>query len=95
MSAATGHTRWCAGGHRCNLGEHRAEPLSFAVPGAGTAVLTRVRDANGRQYAEVRLRVALPAEDASARIRLAVLFGQLRALLGPQRSRVRSERAGA
>jgi hypothetical protein len=80
------HPEWCARGHRCGLGEHRAEPLVVSVPGAGRIVLTRVRGTGGRDYAEVTLRLVLPAREADARTRLAALLSHLRALVGPPRS---------
>jgi hypothetical protein len=86
MSAASGHTAWCAGGHRCNLGEHRATPITITVPGAGTAVLTRVRARDSTEYAEIRLRAALPADEPAARLRLAALLTYVRTLLGPART---------
>lgn len=86
MSAATGHTRWCAGGHRCNLGEHRATPITVKVPGAGTAVLTRVRAGDGSEYAEIRLRATLPDDEPAARLRLTALLTHARTLLGPART---------
>jgi hypothetical protein len=79
------HTAWCAGGHRCNLGEHRADPLTIRVPGAGTAVLTRVRSADGTEHAEIRLRATLPDDESNARLRLAALLTYMRTLLGPPR----------
>ncbi|MGI5182301.1 hypothetical protein ACQEVZ_39040 [Dactylosporangium sp. CA-152071] len=66
----TRHTDWCAGGHRCNLGEHRADPLVVDVPGLGRALLTRVRAADGREHAEVTLTVALAAAEPVARAQL-------------------------
>ncbi|MEV0570667.1 hypothetical protein [Dactylosporangium sp. NPDC050588] len=66
----TRHTDWCARGHRCNLGEHRADPLAVDVPGLGRALLTRVRAADGREHAEVTLTVALAAAEPVARAQL-------------------------
>jgi hypothetical protein len=80
------HTNWCARGHRCNLGEHRATPLTLTVAGAGTAVLTRVRTADGTEYAEIRLRATLPMNESDARLRLAALLTHVRTLLGPART---------
>lgn len=81
------HTEWCARDHQCGvaLGEHRSDPIAIRVPGAGRAVLTRVRDAAGVEYAEVRMRVALPQRDTAARLRLAALLTHLRTLIGPVR----------
>lgn len=80
------HPDWCAQGHRCGLGEHRAHPITLTVPGAGGAVLTRVRSAAGTQHAEIRLSIALPAGEPAARLRLAALLTHLSALIGPHRS---------
>jgi hypothetical protein len=85
MSAAGKHTNWCAGGHRCNLGEHRSTPITLNVPGAGGAVLTRMRSADGSEHAEIRLRVTLPANEPRARLRLAALLTHVRTLIGPAR----------
>ena len=82
---AAKHTAWCAGGHRCNLGEHRSDPHTITIPGAGTAVLTRVRSADGTEHAEIRLRATLPTDEPAARLRLAALLTHLRALIGPPR----------
>jgi hypothetical protein len=80
------HPDWCAQGHRCGLGEHRADPITITVPGAGGAVLTRIRAADGRQHAEIRLTIALPAPETQARLRLAALLTHLTTLIGPHRS---------
>lgn len=82
------HTGWCARGHHCAvvLGEHRSDPIVVRVPGAGRGVLTRVRDADGGEYAEVRLRVALPDHEPDARSRLTALLTHLRTLIGPART---------
>jgi hypothetical protein len=77
------HPAWCAQGHRCHLGEHRARPVTIHTPGAGSAVLTRVRNANGVQHAEIRLSVSLPADEPAARQRLVELVWELHALLCP------------
>ena len=74
------HTAWCAGGHLCNLGEHRAQPIPID-PIAGAGTVTRVRDANGFDHAEIRLRLRLTATDTGARRQLATLLFQLRDLL--------------
>ncbi|MEV4134409.1 hypothetical protein AB0J72_19840 [Dactylosporangium sp. NPDC049742] len=68
--AARRHPDWCAGGHRCNLGEHRADPLTVDVPGLGRALLTRVRGRDGREHAEVTLTVALADAEPVARAQL-------------------------
>lgn len=79
------HPDWCAQGHQCGLGEHRAEPITFRVPGAGSFVLTRLHNANGTQHAEIRLNITLPDHEPHARARLAALLTHLRALIGPPR----------
>lgn len=80
---ADGHPDWCAGGHRCNLGEHRAEPVVVELPGVGVLVLTRVLGADGRQHAEIRATVRLPEHDGAARLRLLDLLRLLpRAIRG-------------
>lgn len=81
----TRHPHWCAGGHACHLGEHRAAPITFTVPGAGSAVLTRVQSPDGTGHAEVRISVSLPKAEPYARYRLAALLFHLRTLVGPPR----------
>ncbi|WP_433051688.1 hypothetical protein [Dactylosporangium sp. CS-033363] len=76
------HPAWCAQGHRCGLGEHRGAPLTVEVPGLGRAVLTRVQDADGREHAEVRLTVALDADDLTARVQLGGVVRDLKAVIG-------------
>jgi hypothetical protein len=75
------HPDWCARGHLCGLGEHRAEPVVIDVPGHGRAVLGRAQDADGRQYAEIRLRIALHPAEPVARRQLASALCDLRALI--------------
>ena len=81
MTTRNRHHEWCARGHRCNLGEHRAEPISVDFADVGIGVLTRVCDSSGRQYAEIRLRVALPADEPNARRHLIALLRRLPALM--------------
>lgn len=81
MTRRTGHTDWCAGGHRCNLGEHRSPEMVVDLSGHGRAVLNRVQDDNGRQYAELRVRVALVDIDPAARRQLATLLHGARDLV--------------
>lgn len=76
-----GHTGWCAEDHRCNLGEHRAEEIIVDLPGFGRAVLTRVATDNGRDHAEIRLRVALSDADPAARRQLFTILRDLRELV--------------
>jgi hypothetical protein len=75
------HTAWCARGHSCALDEHRAEPIVVRVPAQGHAVITRVAAPDGRQYAEIRLRVALPSGEPNARMRLTSLLTRLPELI--------------
>lgn len=79
------HPEWCAGGHRCGLGEHRAEPVGVDVPGVGRLLLVRVQGKDGRQWAEVRGSVVLPDHEAWARRRLLRLLGDLAEALKPAR----------
>lgn len=64
------HPDWCARGHACGLGEHRAQPVTLRVPGHGVVVLTRVLAADGSQHAEIRTRINLAPGDAGARAHL-------------------------
>lgn len=84
------HPTWCAQGHHCaiHLGEHRARPITVAIPGAGSLVLTRVRTSNGRDHAEIRLSIALATDERGARQQLAALLTHLRTLIGPARTSV-------
>ncbi|GAA0734618.1 hypothetical protein Drose_28925 [Dactylosporangium roseum] len=83
------HPGWCAAGHRCNLGEHRADPLAVDIPGYGRALLTRVRGRDGREHAEVTLTVALADAEPHARAQLLTLAADLHTVLR------RATRAGA
>lgn len=82
-----GHTTWCARNHQCGLGEHRADPITIDVSGHGRAVLTRVRTDDGREYAEVRIRVALVPVESTARRQLLTLLTGLRDLITATGSR--------
>lgn len=79
--AARRHLEWCAQGHRCGFGEHRADPLAVDVPGLGRALLTRVRAADGREHAEVTLTVTLAAAEPHARAQLLGLARDLAAVI--------------
>jgi len=85
MNHNSPHTPWCAKDHRCAvlLGEHRAREIVIDSPGAGRALLTRVLAVNGKQHAEIRLRIVLPANETAARNRLAALLTHLQTLIGP------------
>jgi hypothetical protein len=75
------HTDWCAANHRCNLAEHRSDDIVVQLPGYGRAVLTRVRDAQGHEYGEVRLRVVLDETAPNACRQLRTLLTDLRTVL--------------
>ena len=81
MRTSPGHNAWCARDHRCGLREHRAEPIVFHIPRFGSATLTRIAGPTGREYAEIRLQVPLPANEPSARMRLTFLLSAIPALL--------------
>jgi hypothetical protein len=81
LSTVTTHPEWCAQGHHCALGEHRAQPVTLTVPGMGRVVLTRVRAANGREHAEIRTTIALADGEPAARAHLAHILANLEALL--------------
>ena len=81
MNTRAAHTTWCARGHSCALDEHRAQPITITVHAVGSAVLTRVAARDGREYAEIRLRVALPQSEPHARLRLTALLTRLPQLL--------------
>jgi hypothetical protein len=91
------HTDWCARNHHCAvaLGEHRAEPIALRIPGAGSAVLTRVRTADGTEHADIRLTITLPDNQPHARARLAALLTHLQTLIGPARGAHRPQRRAA
>ncbi|MDG6106113.1 hypothetical protein Daura_06520 [Dactylosporangium aurantiacum] len=75
------HPDWCAGGHRCGLGEHRADPVVAEVRGLGRALLTRVRATDGREHAEVTLTVALSDAEPYARVQLGGLLADLNTVM--------------
>ena len=76
----TDHTGWCARDHRCNLNEHRSAELIADALG-GRAVITRIRDANGYEYAEIRARIPLHSTETGARWQLAATLRLMRDLL--------------
>lgn len=80
--AVTAHPAWCARGHRCGLGEHRAAPIVVRVPGAGRAVITRARAVDGHDRAEVLLSVPLSDVEGRARWQLGVLLAGMGRVLG-------------
>jgi hypothetical protein len=75
------HTAWCAADHRCNLAEHRSDEIVVNLPGYGRAVLVRVRDDSGREYGEIRARIALDPDEYATRVQLSTALTDLRALL--------------
>lgn len=81
------HTDWCARGHRCGTaGEHRSESIRVDLRDTGAvayggASLVRVRDSHGREYAEIRARVALAPVEPHARRQLRTLLSGLRDLI--------------
>ena len=84
-----GHADWCARGHYCAFGEHRAVPITLTVPGRGTVVLTRVRDRHGRQHVEITTSVTLADGEPNAQEHLAHILidleAQLRRIVRPPR----------
>jgi hypothetical protein len=81
MDRQNAHTEWCARGHRCSLGEHRSDPITIAVQGFGGGVVTRVRARDGREHAEIRVRVPLSPHEPSAREQLMSVLSGLRSLV--------------
>lgn len=61
------HPEWCAKGHRCALGEHRATPVVTEVPGVGKVLITRVLTSNGRERMELTGSAYLAPRPADAR----------------------------
>lgn len=76
------HPDWCSADWRCSLGEHRSDPMVTDVAGAGRAVVTRVLGADGREWAEVRVRLALADVEQRARWQLATLLRSIGQALG-------------
>jgi len=79
---ADGHTEWWARDHRCNLAEHRADDIVISIPGHGRALLTRVRADDGRDHAEIRIRLALSPVEGMARRQLSSLLTGIHTLVG-------------
>lgn len=76
------HPAWCARGHRCGLGEHRAEPVVLRDDvDSVTAVLTRIGTRHGREIAEIRFSVGLPSGEPVARRQLIRALAELHALI--------------
>ncbi len=63
------HTAWCAADHRCNLAEHRSAEILVDLPD------------HGREYGEIRARIALNADEYTARVQLRTALTDLRGLL--------------
>lgn len=76
------HPEWCPADWRCSLGEHRSTPMVTDVDGAGRAIVTRVQDRSGREWAEVRVRLALADVEPRARWQLATLLRSVGEALG-------------
>jgi hypothetical protein len=81
MTDTREHPDWCAKGHHCGLGEHRAQPVRLDAPGRGVIVLTRVRSADGGQHVEVRTRIRLAPGESRARAHLVRILAELDAHL--------------
>ncbi|MBT8225443.1 MAG: hypothetical protein HKP61_21895 [Dactylosporangium sp.] len=77
----TPHPTWCAGGHRCALGEHRSDPLRIDLPNVGALVVTRVQGTDGHEYAEVRGNLRLTPDEPRARQQLGRLLDDLTTLM--------------
>jgi hypothetical protein len=75
------HLDWCARGHHCTLGEHRAHPIRIDVPRVGSLVITRVQGATGHQYAEVRASLRLTPSEAHARHQIGTVLDGLTRLM--------------
>lgn len=66
------HTDWCAGDHRCGLGEHRSEPITARTDRhSGHVVGTRVQTATGSHWLELSINVPLPGLTEQDRARYA------------------------
>jgi hypothetical protein len=74
------HPAWCERGHRCALGEHRAQPVRLDRPGTGSVVLTRVAG-RGREFAEVTMSVRLAPGEFNAKAHLLHVLAALEDLL--------------
>jgi hypothetical protein len=77
VARSGGHPDWCAQGHACGLGEHRARPITLTVPGCASIVLTRVQAATGREHVEIRTSITLAPGDQAARAHLAHILTEL------------------
>jgi hypothetical protein len=75
------HPTWCARGHRCNLGEHRAQPVSIHAGAKGVVIVTRVRAVDGSEHAEIVTRIALASGEVPARAHLGRILTELDALI--------------
>ena len=64
------HPAWCARGHQCGLGEHRARPVILDVGGLGKVTLTRVLARNGRERMELTGSAYLAPTEPEARQQL-------------------------
>ena len=82
VASGPAHPDWCARGHRCGLGEHRAQPVTLDAGSRGVMVLTRVLAADRSQHVEITTRITLAVGEAHARAHLARILMLLDALLG-------------
>lgn len=78
---ATAHTSWCAQGHHCDLSYHRSDVMLVNTPGAGQVVATRVRNNQGKEWAEVTINLPLHSTETGASWQLRGLLTGLERLL--------------
>lgn len=81
----SGHPDWCAQDHRCNMGEHRSEPMVFRAA-YGAMVVTRIRDRRA-DWLEARVMARLDpsaplARDTAGRLVVALDLAVRDALAG-------------
>ena len=82
----TTHPDWCTRGFHCTAntgsaslptrGEHRGEPQRIDTTWGGI-VATLVESTAGRAYLEVRLSVAIPADESRARLRASLIADEI------------------
>lgn len=60
---------------------HHLHETAIALPDHGHAALTRVRDEHGREYGEIRARIALDADEYTARVQVTTALTDLHTLL--------------
>lgn len=86
MTRPISHPDWCTRGFHCTAnpgsptlparGEHRGEPQRIDTSWGGI-IATLVASANGRAYVEIRLSVAIPADEPRARLRAWSIAGEI------------------